>query len=368
AWSLEATAAELLSILNLPKREPMPSFHLTVTQQKDKQYHLRAACSLNGETSTTMDISSLQTLIPHACKALEETQVLPPSLEELPKMLHNLLLPPRIAVHLGVARERAQQRRQRRRWGLPLLLDLSAAEELVEWPWELMCDEYNFLGMEPHVPLVRVLDAPHADGDRHLSRPLSLLIVSSEPKGLEGLNVKSEVTKLKKALRWMGRYHYQYDWVQSGSWERVQAALIEKRPNAVHFIGHGSVNPVNGMGELIFCDSDGYPDPISARELGLLFKDHGIELLFLNACSSAQVVGNQPGAAVAVSLLKQGIPNVLAMQYAIEDEAAVLLTETFYKELSFDKSFAEALARARMALYAKWRDKLTWATPVLYIS
>lgn len=364
AWEMESSANDLLRLLNLPTRESVPTFHLTVTHKQGHLYHLHAACPLNGEIDAKMEVSEVVEQIEPARQQIEENQELAEALQEMPQQLYRLLFPPRLAIHLGVAKERARQQRQ----GLPIVLDFSAAEGLVDWPWELLRDEYTFLGLESQMPLLRALDTPHTDGNRHLTRPLSLLLLSSQPKGIAQLNVKREVSMLKKALGWMGRYHYEYHWLPDASWDRVQDALVEKKPNVVHFIGHGTVNPSDGMGELLFCDEEGNPDPISARELGLLFKDHGIELLFLNACASAQVVEDRIGGAVAISLLRQGIPNVLAMQYPIPDKSATLLTETFYKALSQDKSFADALTAARKALYAKERDKLTWAVPVLYVS
>jgi formylglycine-generating enzyme required for sulfatase activity len=69
---------------------------------------------------------------------------------------------------------------------------------------------------------------------------------------------------------------------------------------------------------------------------------------------------------VATTLVRQGIPSVVAMQFEITDAAAITFAGEFYAALSEGFPVDAAVAEARKAIYAMPND-VEWGTPVLYM-
>ncbi|HEX2370177.1 MAG TPA: CHAT domain-containing protein, partial [Acidimicrobiia bacterium] len=55
-----------------------------------------------------------------------------------------------------------------------------------------------------------------------------------------------------------------------------------------------------------------------------------LRLALLNACEGARGSASDPFAGAAQSLVQQGIPAVIAMQFPITDRAAILFAQEFY--------------------------------------
>ncbi len=142
----------------------------------------------------------------------------------------------------------------------------------------------------------------------------------------------------------------------------------------VHWSGHGTQN------QLELASPGGAKDSISGDELVRLFNDAGgflPKLVFLGACQSGDSLqprgwrdffsiaqgndrpintstGRSPGAAgIAYALLNGGIPSVVAMRFAVNDDYARELAVRFYRGLLADvrpKDAAAALNQARKEL------------------
>src|SRR5262249_39355584 len=88
-------------------------------------------------------------------------------------------------------------------------------------------------------------------------------------------------------------------------------------------------------------------------------------LAVLNACEGARSGTSDPFAGTAQSLIQQGLPAVVAMQFEITDDAAIIFARELYAAIADGYPLEAALAEARGAI----RDagNLTeWGTPVLY--
>jgi hypothetical protein len=68
---------------------------------------------------------------------------------------------------------------------------------------------------------------------------------------------------------------------------------------------------------------------------------------------------------VAQSLVQQGIPAVIAMQFEITDQAALTFSQNFYASLVDGSPVDAALSEARMSIFASGND-IEWGTPVLF--
>jgi hypothetical protein len=130
-------------------------------------------------------------------------------------------------------------------------------------------------------------------------------------------------------------------------------------------VGHDIFDETKQDGLLLMLDAEGRGRSVSGQELGVLLHDHrSLRLAVLNACEGARSDVSDPFAGVAQSLVQQGLPAVIAMQFPISDQAAITLSHEFYKAVSEGYPVDAALAEARKALSTQ-DTGVEWATPVL---
>ena len=87
---------------------------------------------------------------------------------------------------------------------------------------------------------------------------------------------------------------------------------------------------------------------------------------WISRSSTARTSRSDPFAGTAQSLVQQGTPAVIAMQFEITDEAAITLAHEFYAALADGYPVDGALAEARKAIFGQEND-IEWGTPVLYM-
>lgn len=114
-------------------------------------------------------------------------------------------------------------------------------------------------------------------------------------------------------------------------------------------------------------DERGLTHRFGARELARHLTDHkSLKLVFLNSCEGARGSDLNLLSSTATTLSARGIPAVLAMQFAITDNAAIEFARTFYRSLTTQPVDA-AVTEARKAISSALPDTLEWGTPVLYL-
>jgi hypothetical protein len=121
--------------------------------------------------------------------------------------------------------------------------------------------------------------------------------------------------------------------------------------DVIHFDGHGVYDKKVGLGALLFEEPQA-PDapPLAQRRMTLVHADqlaaiargHGIPLVFLNACQTAQVEAD-PTASVAAKLLEEGVTSVVAMSHSVLVETGRRFVEAFYAALAEGKLVGEAM-------------------------
>ena len=125
---------------------------------------------------------------------------------------------------------------------------------------------------------------------------------------------------------------------------QVIAAAIERDAyHVLHLSCHG------GPGQLELEDEDGKAVPTTAKDLIEPIRRHGrpLPLVFLNACHGG--VQREQTASFSESLLRAGVPYVVAMQTAVSDHYATELARSFYEHLARREPplVSRALAEAR---------------------
>lgn len=258
-----------------------------------------------------------------------------------------------------------------RREGLRFLINTTEAPELARLPWEFLYSPRNedFLFSDAMKPVVRWLDVDEPPPTLTVEPPLRLLIAIASPGDRAELSVGEEIAHLDDALASL---------VESGlvetaridhtTLERLDDALLEKRPHVLHFIGHGDFVGDDGVVILEGEATPGAADPITGRQLGALLRNHlaSLRLVFLNSCMGAAVAGHAPFGGVAQSLIRRGIPAVIAMQFPISDQAAVALARHFYRYIAAGLPVDAALTSARAFLYARGYP-VEWGAPALHM-
>lgn len=253
--------------------------------------------------------------------------------------------------------------------GLRIRLHLTNTLELADLPWEYLYDTANnrFLALSTETPLVRYLDLSERIRPLTVTPPLHMLVLIASPRGVPPLDVEREWSKLQTALD---------DLTKRGlvTLERIPATLgalqQQLRRNAyhmLHFIGHGGFDERTQDGLLLFEDEERDSDRVSGQDLGTLLHDHrSLRFVMLNACEGARGSRTDPFAGTAQSLVQQGLPAVIAMQFEVSDEAAIALAREFYGAIVDSYPVDAALAEARKALFAAG-NRVEWGTPVLYL-
>ena len=258
----------------------------------------------------------------------------------------------------NIARSRGRQLRIRLRVrNAPLLSDL---------PWEFLYDRQNnhFLALSP---FVRELDLSRSSVEPPLISPLRILVVNSKPAGVETLDGDRELRMLENALTDLrDNGLVELEQLEVATLDELRSQLRRSEWHVLHFIGHGGFEDGNG-GLLVFQNARGEAVEVSAEKLGFTLAGHPtLRLVLLNACEGARTEVTDPFAGTAQQLMQQGIPAVVAMQFEITDDAAIVMSHEFYRALADGVDLDEALTNARLAVLDV--SDVEWATPVLYMS
>ena len=258
---------------------------------------------------------------------------------------------------------------QRRGEGLRIAIETQDAPELNNLPWEFLYEQEidRFLSLSKSTPIVRLLNIPQQVLPLATSRPLRVLGMVSNPRGVVELDVEREKQQLEEALaRRIDRGDLQVDWLPAATLTDLRHALRRNTYHIFHFTGHGIYDDKEEEGALLLEDRKGDPRQVSASVLGALLRDHTtLRLAVLNACEGARTSINDPFGGVAPALVRTGLPAVVAMQFEVTDNAAITFAREFYGGIAAGMPVYSALTEARLAILSTEND-MEWGTPVLF--
>lgn len=254
----------------------------------------------------------------------------------------------------------------------PLRLRLcfeDAAYELASLPWEYLYDTLHdgFLGLSTETPIIRYLEIPQSIKPLTLESPLEILIVAidSDHPGYAKLQVEKELENLKTILADLENQGLiRLSVLKNASKDDLHDELRKHGCHILHFIGHGDFNAVNGEAVLLFKDGEMSNDDL--RTLVRNTRDK-LRVVVLNSCKGARSTKHDPFVGMAQSVMQAGIPAVVAMQFAITDDAAIGFSRKFYQCIADHTPIDVALAEARVALKLKNQPLTEWGTPVLFM-
>jgi TolA-binding protein len=280
--------------------------------------------------------------------------------------LFEAVFPKELRVNLAISQSRADAMDR----GLRIRLLFSDCPELSELPWEYLYDrEHNrFLCLSDRTPLVRYPEGPDPVRVVPVTPPLRILVVIASPSDLEQLDREQEwsnVTASLSELSQQGRVEVVR--LAEPTLSALQRQLRRDTYHIFHFIGHGGFDPNTQGGMLAMEDDHGRARLVAGEDLGTLLHDHrSLRLAVLNSCEGARMDRRDPFSGTAQSLVQQGIPAVVAMQFEITDDAAITFGHVLYEAIADGYPLDAATTDARKAVYAD--GNLTeWGTPVLYL-
>ena len=242
------------------------------------------------------------------------------------------------------------------------------ASKLATLPWEYLWNPItdNFFCINRSTSLVRYLGIPRPLDPLEVEEQVKILIVTANPRG--DLDVDSEIDSIKKALKPLEKQgRILCEILKEVNWQNFRRELV-KGYHIFHFIGHGNLDSETEEGALWLKDG-----PANQRDLGnLLSNAPNSRLVILNNCNDALGSESDVFSGVAQQIIKANVPAVVAMQFAITDNAAIKFADEFYYTLADSGNVENALVMARVTL-AETRSIdegigiAEWGTPVLFL-
>ena len=179
----------------------------------------------------------------------------------------------------------------------------------------------------------------------------TILILAANPKNTPQLRLDQEIREIDNGLeRAQKRSEFTLKQKLAARPVDVRRAMLDYKPNIVHFCGHGS-----GEEGLAFEDENGQANIVTTEALAgffELFADR-VECVVLNACYSQ----------VQAEAIAEHIAYVIGMKKAIGDAAAIEFAVAFYDALGAGESVEFAYKLACNAI--QWAGIPEHLTPTL---
>lgn len=248
--------------------------------------------------------------------------------------------------------------------GLRVRLRLPEDSELHVRPWEFLFDTESreFLAVREHTPLVRYLPVAQPIPPIMVEGPLRVLVALSSPTDHPRLDIAREWEILRNALEpSIAAGQLELRRVPSRcTFDNLRDSLRHYGAHIFHFVGHGI------PGALVLEQDSGRGQEMEATHLRSAFPSGALpRLIVLNSCSGA-ITQDVPFSGLAQGFLRQGVPAVVAMQASITDNAALIFTRYFYRDLVEIGAVDTSLTEARLRMQANGHP-IEWGTPVLYM-
>lgn len=353
-------------------------FELEVGQGAGLEYPISVIRSPAGEARATMlfpfDALELKNRLQSVQIALlrsggKRTRSTSPELlavKEFGSRLFDSLLVGEIRSRYDISLQEAARREQ----GLRLKLRFQTSE-LANLPWEFMFDsrQDEYVCLSRSSPLIRYLAVPQPILPLNTKLPLQILGMVASPEDQPPLEIDLEKERVETALEPLQRSGMvKLTWLEGQTWRSLQHALQGGPWNVFHYIGHGGFDRFLQEGFIALADEKGMTHPLNAAQLGRLLADHShMRLVLMNSCEGAQIGDADIFSSSATTLVRRGIPAVIAMQNEISDTAAIEFSRSFYEAMANGMPVDAAVSEARKAISLAMSNSIEWGTPVLYL-
>ena len=248
----------------------------------------------------------------------------------------------------------------------------SAARPLHSLHWELLTDGEDFaIGRSPRTAFSRCVSRPDPPGPTP-ARPEMLCVIAAPidagSRHLASVDYDYTRRELDQIFRDLPtRLEVRY-LERPATVEKLRDQLSRHRSNLLHVHGHG-ILPRTGESALVLEDDEGkvaLAKESVLRDVLLGLSD--LRLVTLVACDGGRL--SRPDddlSGLAGSLVRRGIPAVIAMRRAISMKVGLDFTRHFYRQLAESPCVDAAINEARHQLYLKDPETVDWSSPVLYM-
>jgi tetratricopeptide (TPR) repeat protein/CHAT domain-containing protein len=228
------------------------------------------------------------------------------------------------------------------------------AEKLEILPWETLYDNEEFIAAGARTGMTRLpLDISPQKDLPPLPLPIQMLALLSSPLDLkesERLAIEKEQEILLRAINSpSGQGRFKVEFEDEAKLPVIESAL-ESEFQIFHYSGHG-IDPKYGGG-LLLEDPRGKKRLTRVEEI-LQTLEKGIKnfrLIVLSGCQTARTLYTSGFQDLARKLVRRKVPAVIAMQFSITDEGALLFAETLYPRLAEGQPLDMAVSACRRAL------------------
>jgi hypothetical protein len=345
------------------------NFDLNITKIGDK-YQIEVSDSPNGQEKAFADFDLNDRDLKSNLMFLSKLRARPTDVEDIGDKLARFLFPPDIANHLNLSLREANNNNKNLRIRLRLDLD---QPDLSQIPWEYCRIRRKFVAQSIETPIVRYLKTNQPDyRPLTIEKPVRLLLVTASPvdEKWKQLEVEKEVEAIKTAVKPLEEAgKVVVDELYNAS-PRDLVTKIRRtfRPHILHFIGHGTLQE-NGEGALVLEDGSPERKPrlVDVDDISQLLDASDVSLVVLSACETAAHDASDAIMGIAPRLVWEGMPAVIAMQYPVPDQTAILFATELYTFLTDFYPLDKAVTEARITTYFTSKDKAYWGIPVLFL-
>lgn len=325
------------------------------------KYRLDAKSNTQGEESASIDIDiaalPLATFLQHSPASYEQTV-------QFGSHLYHTLFFDRIADLFQRALGECLSDDQ---LGLRIRLRLNPPE-LAALPWEYLYDPKRniFLAASVETPVSRYLNISKPVRKLVSPEKVNLLVVIPQNSGLDTTAEREMLAELPIRLS----DKISVDFLEGEATQKaIRTKLRKKDYHVFHYAGHGSSKDNEAF---VYLDhTKRMIELMNAKQFAKFFEGYpSIRLVFLNACKGATISSYQALAGLAPQLVDHGVPAVIAMQYAIDNDDAILFATEFYEELCSPHKGGQvevAMSQARKAVLQEKPGNAVFGNPVLYL-
>jgi Tol biopolymer transport system component len=218
--------------------------------------------------------------------------------------------------------------------------------------------------MQPNPgPGIRNVELPQRISPLPVRLPLRLLVVIASPDepASAAANAREERQRLLEALApLIGDGSLEVEWLESATLQELHRTLRQTEFHILHIIGRGVFDPRSNEPALVLEDQARRARPASAANLGVLLQDYrSVRLAVLAPLQGAVSSGDGPFSDAATTLVRNGLPAVLAIPVDASGGAARQFTAAFYAAVASGQPLSAAMADAERTTAG--------AGPVLYL-
>jgi hypothetical protein len=283
------------------------------------------------------------------------------SLKEIGQSLFRALFPGDLYLLLQRNREHA-----RAYGGLRLQFDIGSTL-LANLPWETLYDpgDDDPLALQPSCSISRLKEINVPVAPPPTETALRWIYAGASPVGDIQLNVSAEARQLEAIFAHAQKtFPVTFNFLLPAGVKGLEQLLLQQKPHVIALSCHGVLDDEQVAGlRLVDEYGDGYT--VKVDRVRMLFNQPSLRLAILNVCRSGQSSHLTYG--LAATILRAGIPAVIAMQNLISDTSANTFSEGLVRALTEHKSLDDALYHGRRAIYQN--SSLTeWYLPILFHS